>query len=347
MAQMHVGRTAAVALLGLYLSTPARAESEDVVLEYQAFAGCPDRARFEAEVRALSARARFVEALPGARRFRVRLWRAAGGVQGTLNISASSGDTERQVSGKTCNEVASALALATAIAVDPTVLGETSEPSPKPKPKPAAPKPKPKPPAAGGAPDVDRAPERPVSEPDRVLIGIGGGLERAVAPAVASRFSLRVGWQPAGRWAPLVFVEGGYLPPVTTDFAEFSDLFALRSGASLRLFESSPWSVGPELAFEVGNVKAAGNAAVVSNPRVEQMLSTAGVLAAFLRLSITRHFCSSFRGERWSRSCVATTVIGRNHRSLSPSWSTRRRRWGFLPASERLFFCDQPGLPRK
>src|SRR5688572_28648671 len=99
------GRTAAIALIGLYLSTPARAESEDVVLEYQAFAGCPDRARFEAEVRALSTRAHFVEAAPGARRFRVRLRRGARGVQGTLNISTDAGDSERRVSGKTCSEV--------------------------------------------------------------------------------------------------------------------------------------------------------------------------------------------------------------------------------------------------
>src|SRR5262245_7729215 len=123
MPHMHVGRGAKLAFLALCLGTPARAESEDVVLEYSAFAGCPDRDRFEAEVRALSARAHFVESAPGARQFQVRLERDAKGVSGTLEIRASSGDTERKVAGKTCSEVASALALATAIAVDPSVLG--------------------------------------------------------------------------------------------------------------------------------------------------------------------------------------------------------------------------------
>ena len=291
MPHMRVGRadlrTAAVALLGLTLSAPGRAESEDVILEYRAFAGCPDRAHFEAEVQALSARVHFVDSAPGARRFRVRLSRDAKGVQGTLSITSSSGDSERQVSGKTCSEVSSALALATAIAVDPSVLGEPSAPPEKPKPSPPTPKPKPPTPIAP-PPEIDRGPEREVSEADHVLIGVGGGVERAIVPGVAPRFSLRLGWQPAGRWAPLLFVEGGYLPPVTTDFAEFSDLFAVRSGASLRLLDAAPWSAGPELAFEIGNVKAAGNPAIVSNPRVERMLSTAGILGAFLRFGVTR-----------------------------------------------------------
>jgi hypothetical protein len=296
MAGMHVGRSAALVAFVLCSSVRAHAESEDVVLEYEAFAGCPDRAWFEQEVRALSPRAQFVQAAPGARQFRVLLERRAQGVEGTLAIRASTGPSERKVSGKSCSEVASALALATAIALDPTVLGgtdtisEDQTPEAPPEPKPSARSP------PSGSPMLDRTPRATAKKTDRVLLGLGFGVQSAIVPEAGLRFALRLGWQPAARGAPLLFTEGAYVLPVSTDFVEFSDLLAVRGGAALSVLESDPWSAGPELSFELGNIKASGNPETVSNPRVHAGLWAAGELGVFGRFRATPVFVVELAG---------------------------------------------------
>jgi hypothetical protein len=290
---MNVGRSAALAASALALSAAARAaETEDVLLRYEALAGCPERARFEAEVQALSRRVQFVEAAAGAREFRVRFERKADGVEGTLQISAETGQSERKVSGKSCNEVASALALATAIAVDPSVLGESTAPEPatSPEQKREAGPPAKVRDAAADRGRSDRVPAPGPSKTGNAMIGVGAGVETAIAPGAPVRFAVRLGWHPPDRWAPVPFVEGAYLLPVTTEFVEFSSMFALRGGASLRLFESPPWSAGPELSFEVGSVKASGNDRVLANARAEQRLWVAGELAAYARWHATAAF---------------------------------------------------------
>jgi hypothetical protein len=312
----------------------AHAQSEDVVLVYEAFEGCPDRPRFEREVRALSQRANFVENAAGARSFRVTLERTARGVEGTLDIQAESGRSERKVSGKSCAEVASALALATAIAVDPTVLGGESAPAEKP---PAEPEPAARPSAAPAdrqTPKLDRGAQAEPTRPDRVVLGVGAGARSAIAPRATPSFALRLGWQPSARGLPLLFLEGAYALPVTTEFVEFSELITVRAGAAFALLDAAPWFAGPEIAFEAGNVKASANSATVSNPRVEAELWSASELGLFVRWHASSAFVVELAGGvvlpfvrkdyvYRPRSPVAEPVVAHSIPSVGGSGSLR------------------------
>lgn len=91
---------------------------EAVMLSYRAPTNCPDRRRFTREVRARTSRVRFVTS--GAQRhFAVSIQASGGAFAGQLEIAGPSGLSRRHFSDHACNAVASALALVTALAIDP------------------------------------------------------------------------------------------------------------------------------------------------------------------------------------------------------------------------------------
>ena len=93
---------------------------EPIVLRYEAEAGCPDAAEFGGEVRGRASRARLADPGERARTFTVRITRAGRTFRGPLEVRETAGDSSaRDVSGASCAEVASALALVTALAIDP------------------------------------------------------------------------------------------------------------------------------------------------------------------------------------------------------------------------------------
>lgn len=101
------------------------AEAERIALRYEAYPGCPNRREFEARIVALTQKASFSET--GRRQFRIRLEQDSAGVVGHLEILAEADSGSREVRGKSCDEVAAALALITALAVDPNALGGRAE----------------------------------------------------------------------------------------------------------------------------------------------------------------------------------------------------------------------------
>jgi hypothetical protein len=93
---------------------------EPIRLEYDAPATCPTQGAFLAEVRARTSRARLAEASERARTFRVSLTPTKDGTTGHLEVTeADEGTSQRVVEGASCSEVASALALVAALAIDP------------------------------------------------------------------------------------------------------------------------------------------------------------------------------------------------------------------------------------
>jgi hypothetical protein len=119
----------------LLIAGPLWAQQESVHLDYDVSAGCPDRDAFIAEVVARTSKARFVDDSHDVRNFKATIRTDAERTIGSLVSNSGQAGSERRVSGKTCTEVVSALALITALAIDP---GASTQPSP-PKPPEKAP----------------------------------------------------------------------------------------------------------------------------------------------------------------------------------------------------------------
>jgi hypothetical protein len=154
----------------------ATQEAEQVLLVYDdsAPADCPTQAEFEAEVVKLTSKAHFTTQ-HGARRVRIELDHRGSDVLGRLVTGDGKNQSSREVRGKDCREVSSALAIAVALTIDPEALGlgepEPVEAPPEVKPPPPAlPPPPPKPPPA------PKAPERRGPTPTQLQWGLSVGL---------------------------------------------------------------------------------------------------------------------------------------------------------------------------
>jgi hypothetical protein len=105
------------------------AEPEPIQIAYRARGDCPDAVAFVALIRQRTRQFREVEGRQSARRFLVDIRPRANQYQGSLEIKEPAGlSAVRRVDGSSCREVASALALMTALAIDP----EASTPPPAP-----------------------------------------------------------------------------------------------------------------------------------------------------------------------------------------------------------------------
>lgn len=260
--KLRVISGAALASAVLCLVSPAHAEKETILLDFRGGASCPDRAEFVRRVQAITAKA---EVAPdeevGHRRFGIHVTRAPGGVKGELEIDDQGAKTARRVTGKTCDEVISALALATALAIDPDALSATPSPPtpevllleespietvppPKPHPKPpprvVPPPPKPRPPP----------PHRPLLD-----LSVGTRLGNALAPFPKLEGFVQLG---TSYLAPLELYAGfAYGPSQHDEQAGFRDI-AGWAGTGYRLLDLKPVSVWTEAAIELGSVEARG-----------------------------------------------------------------------------------------
>lgn len=126
------GSARTLTVLAAVLATPRAADaqeaSEPVSLEYHAPATCPDGAEFVRRVREKTTKFHPVGPELGMRLFVVMIEGAAPS-RGQLAIKGGKNpQAERSVEGDTCDEVVSALALATALAVDPrSGMGSSSD----------------------------------------------------------------------------------------------------------------------------------------------------------------------------------------------------------------------------
>ncbi len=185
----------ALCLVGLLLAAPASAQVSEpapadaargpLQIRYSAELSCPTAAEFEARVLERTSRANSQESLPV---MRVNIERTLEGFIARLQFSSAGGEVSREVAGEDCDEVASAIALVAALAVDAHVRAKRREPAPvKPTPQAEAPeperdpKPQPEPArswkltwglAVSGALDVGPAPEALLGGGAMVALGV-------------------------------------------------------------------------------------------------------------------------------------------------------------------------------
>jgi hypothetical protein len=108
-----------VAMAGL--PTSAWAQVEPIRVTYRAYSGCPGESRFREEIEGRTERARWAAENERARTFVVTVTLENEIVRGSLSITSVDGSaSRREVTGDTCSEVVSALALITALAIDPS-----------------------------------------------------------------------------------------------------------------------------------------------------------------------------------------------------------------------------------
>jgi hypothetical protein len=123
----RIGAIALFLLIATVFPASVRAEIERVNIQFESSKGCSDGAAF---LRALKKRTSHFQLVTGAepaQLFVVTITRAESSVLGRLEIQGSGTSTSlREVAGKTCDEVVSALALMTALAIDPNSLSPTA-----------------------------------------------------------------------------------------------------------------------------------------------------------------------------------------------------------------------------
>lgn len=101
------------------MSQSAAETSEPVSLDYAAPGDCPTAREFQDEVLARTGEVRFV-ARSATRKFQIRIERGSSEYLGTLDSHGRVGtSSHRQITGERCEAVASALAIAVALALDP------------------------------------------------------------------------------------------------------------------------------------------------------------------------------------------------------------------------------------
>lgn len=201
-------RSAAPIALALFAASGdarAQAGQEPIRIGYRAPAGCVDAGVFADQVRARTARARLAGPGEKARTFTVVVTQDRGISRGQLTIDDGEGPLAvREVSGQTCGEVVVALALISALAIDPNastapqplpppraVQAPEPEPprQPEPGPGPGPPAPRPHPAPVIPAPEPT-APPRPAVEPTRWRLAGGahaaaqGGIAPDLLPAL-------------------------------------------------------------------------------------------------------------------------------------------------------------------
>ncbi len=256
------------------LAAEAGAEVEPIRIEYRAGAGCPTRADFEERVFDRTASARLAGAGEAARTFSVELRRYGRRVTGQLVITEPSGATmTRRVSGSDCGDVATVLALATALAIDPraelapheTLEEAESPPAPAYESDGAAPSPsEPSAPDEGSDPqESDRAELHGGAGTIEPYAALGGRARVFVTPHVAWGASAALGAFSGGEEAGSdLFVELSYLATAPERVQDASATFrfvlarpgmcpvSARFGSVLRVF--------PCIAAELGALTARG-----------------------------------------------------------------------------------------
>lgn len=103
------------AAIALAAGSPARAEQETVELRYAAPAECPSRAAFEAAILERAPNVRL--AAPAQRVFAITIETTADGFRGALVVDRVA---DKELAAPSCVDLTSALALVTALAIDPS-----------------------------------------------------------------------------------------------------------------------------------------------------------------------------------------------------------------------------------
>jgi hypothetical protein len=252
--------TTTIALVVLMAAFPfraARAQVEAIRLTYDAYAGCPSEAQFVGDVTARTDRARRVGADEPARAFDVRVRAEDGESRGVLQITSLDGTVSlRDVTGETCAAVVSALALMTALAIDPRAATAIDPPA-----------------TTGATPQIRSAPdasnvpiEPPARGPSRGGTPSGGSTPRAASappPGASDATESETesdSDEPTSptsrrmRWA--VGVDGqtlaGFVPNWGLGGGVFADLASEGSGVFAPSLRASAFAVATNAPFTAG-----------------------------------------------------------------------------------------------
>jgi hypothetical protein len=221
-----VRRTATLAALAALAlaAAPARADPRPIRVDYQAIAGCPGENVFLDEIRWRTSLARLAEPGEEALAVEARITRRGGIHHGRLALGTGPARVVREIEGAVCDEVVSALALVTALAVDPRASLARRPPPPPSSPPPPSPSPAPAPPAAespGPAPTAASSlpPPDPIGAPLPVLLSpappegswalaASAWTDVGIAPRPLFGGAVAAEQRFGGRWAPSIQITG-------------------------------------------------------------------------------------------------------------------------------------------
>lgn len=239
----------------------ARAGAEEqvpVALDYTAPPACPSAEQFLAEVAARTSVARPAKPNESATTLTVSIQEVAGGNRGSLRLDSPDGSSSaRQVAAADCEQVVSALALMTALAVDPDASTAPIPPVVAPPVKPPVAPPPPVPPRVEKK--AQPVVQRPTSTKWRARIGVAlealGGV--APDPLLAVRPLIEIDRESASASSSLRLT-AGWGRETVGQTAEFTLLDARVEGCPFRVRPSRTVRISPCLAFDVGRLEAAG-----------------------------------------------------------------------------------------
>lgn len=162
-------------------SAEGRAEPQALHIELEAPASCPDEAAFLREVRQRTQHFRIAsDDEQEARTVKVTIVESGASFSGTLEVLDPGGDASvREVPGESCEEVIRALALMTALTVDPDVSTKDRDPAGEPAPTPPA---QPASPAQAATPRILAPPVREVRTGWHWSTGIDGQVMSRASP---------------------------------------------------------------------------------------------------------------------------------------------------------------------
>lgn len=245
-----------------------------VALDYAAPPECPAAAGFLGEVAARTSIPRPAQPNEPATTLTVVVKKITGGFKGTLEIRATEGPAAaRQVAAADCEQVVSALALMTALAIDPnaSTVPVRKQPEPPPsKPEPVTPQPR----------SAQAVPSTSQPEAARWRFQLGAGLELLAGvtpdPLFLVRPSFEAGTSGGARWGAAFRLGAGFGSDTTT-FAEFS-LVSGRLEGCPRFRSTRSLEISLCAALDAGRLEATG-VGVTPSARVERPWVAPGATA--------------------------------------------------------------------
>ena len=287
--------SALVLLATALFSATSRAQEEPIDLVYHAYEGCPTEQQFLAMVVGRAAKNLVASERARSRKFYVTVTPLRATTIGRLEIVMGVDSASREVTGANCGEVVSALALFTALVIDPSA--STEPPKLPEETKPIEPKKPPPPPPV--EPDT-RAPRAlPSRRAHEVLTGVrvvGEGAFRggSALPATARGGGFFAHWHTPDFGA--YRASGTYFAPGETDRSTFRFLAGRLDGCPFDA-KLGRWVVlEPCLGLEVGSISSTAKAAAGLAPSTERRWWVSGNLLGRVRFTPFRWIFAELEG---------------------------------------------------
>ncbi|MET0791473.1 MAG: hypothetical protein ABW061_08120 [Polyangiaceae bacterium] len=287
-------------------AAPVARQEEHVRVSYRAPSACPTEAEFLERVRSRVRRARFAEVGAPAHEFEITVSKVDGDADfvGRLEFADTDGQrVARSLQGTVCDELASGLALITALALDDrTAEAPPDATSPPPSPPPAAPSAPPKNPEPKAPP---RLPEPPSLRPPkrgglRVELGVTAGVLSWVTASAAPQFGLyaELGSRVSGWSVRLSAFDARRSKNVPEGSADFTADWLRLELCPVTVALGGHFSLIPCLGFDGGQLRASAQQTdtLIANP-YDDTLWLSGVALARLSWEYRERLVLGLDGE--------------------------------------------------